>query len=68
MGDSDSNQAAAAVQRRGVQSERTQSLRNGFDQRFSAALAPDGFDGLWQVAEVPGDWRDDLRVTYTRRG
>lgn len=40
----------------------------GFDQRFSAALAPEGFDGLWQVAEVPGDWRDDLRVTYTRRG
>lgn len=40
----------------------------GFDQRFSAALARDGFDGLWQVAEAPGDWRDDLRVTYERRG
>ena len=40
----------------------------GFDQRFSAVLGADGFDGLWQVAETPGEWRDDLRVTYRRRG
>jgi hypothetical protein len=39
----------------------------GFDQRFSATLAPDAFEGLWQVAETPGDWRDDLKVTYRRR-
>jgi|SRR5215203_3630680 len=38
----------------------------GFDQRFSAALGTDEFEGLWQVAESPGDWRDDLRVTYRR--
>jgi hypothetical protein len=39
----------------------------GFDQRYSAALGRDAFEGLWQVAETPGDWRDDLKVTYRRR-
>jgi hypothetical protein len=38
----------------------------GFDQRFSATLAPDTFEGLWRLAETPGDWKDDLRVTYRR--
>jgi hypothetical protein len=38
----------------------------GFDQRFAATLAPDAFEGLWQVAETPGEWRDDLRVIYRR--
>ena len=33
----------------------------GFDQRFSAVLETDSFVGLWQLAETPGDWRDDLR-------
>jgi hypothetical protein len=27
----------------------------------------DAFDGLWQIAVTPGDWRDDLTVTYRRR-
>lgn len=40
----------------------------GFDQRFSAAVNPDGFAGLWQLARTPGDWHDDLRVTYRRGG
>jgi hypothetical protein len=39
----------------------------GFDQRFSATLGHDSFEGLAQVAETPGDWRDDLKVTYRRR-
>jgi hypothetical protein len=39
----------------------------GFDQRFSATLGPDGFEGLAQLAETPGEWKDDLRVTYRRR-
>lgn len=39
----------------------------GFDQRFAATLAPDAFTGQWQVARTPGDWQDDLRVTYRRR-
>ena len=39
----------------------------GFDQRFSATLAPGSFEGLWQVARTPGEWRDDLKVTYRRR-
>jgi hypothetical protein len=40
----------------------------GFDQRFSATLGADAFDGLWQVAETPGDWKDDVRISYRRRG
>jgi hypothetical protein len=39
-----------------------------FAQRYAATIAPDGFEGLWQLAETPGDWKDDLRVTYRRRG
>jgi hypothetical protein len=39
----------------------------GFDQRFSATLGRHSFEGLSQVAETPGDWRDDLKVTYRRR-
>ena len=38
-----------------------------FAQRFSATLGHDAFEGLWQLAETPGDWKDDLRVTYRRR-
>lgn len=34
--------------------------RTGFDQRFSATLGHDSFEGLWQLAKTPGDWRDDL--------
>jgi hypothetical protein len=40
----------------------------GFDQRFTARLGPDSFEGLGEVAETPGDWRDDLKVAYRRRG
>ncbi|HEY7632876.1 MAG TPA: hypothetical protein VH817_19375 [Thermoleophilaceae bacterium] len=40
----------------------------GFDQRSSATLGPDSFEMLHQLAETPGDWQDDLRVTYRRRG
>jgi hypothetical protein len=38
-----------------------------FDQRFSAALGHDSFEGRWQLARTPGDWQDDLKVTYNRR-
>jgi hypothetical protein len=38
----------------------------GFDQRFAATIAPDTFEGVHQLAEEPGDWKDDLRVTYRR--
>jgi len=38
-----------------------------FDQRFSAPLESDAFEGRWQLAEPPGDWKDDLRVSYRRR-
>jgi catechol 2,3-dioxygenase-like lactoylglutathione lyase family enzyme len=37
-----------------------------FDQRFSATLGPDAFEGQWQLAKTPGDWQDDLKVTYRR--
>jgi hypothetical protein len=39
----------------------------GFDQRFSATVGPDAFEGQWQLAETPGAWKDDLKVTYRRR-
>ena len=38
-----------------------------FAQRFSAALGHDRFEGRWQLARAPGDWRDDLDVVYRRR-
>lgn len=38
-----------------------------FAQRYAATIAPDGFVGVWQLAETPGEWKDDLQVTYTRR-
>jgi hypothetical protein len=39
----------------------------GLDQRFSATLGRDSFEGLHQLAETPGEWRDDLKVAYRRR-
>ena len=39
----------------------------GFDQRFVATLAPDTYEGVFQLARTPGNWEDDLRVTYRRR-
>jgi hypothetical protein len=39
----------------------------GFDQRFSATLGHDSFEGLAQLARTPGEWQDDLKVTYRRR-
>jgi len=38
-----------------------------FAQRFSATLRRDAFEGLWHLARTPGDWRDDLKVSYRRR-
>jgi hypothetical protein len=38
----------------------------GFDQRFSATLGHDSFEGLFELATTPGDWKDDLKVTYRR--
>jgi len=40
----------------------------GFDQRYEATIAPDSFEGLFQLAETPGEWQDDLKMTYRRRG
>jgi hypothetical protein len=39
----------------------------GFDQRFSATIGADQFEGLFELAETPGDWQEDMRVTYRRR-
>jgi hypothetical protein len=39
----------------------------GFDQRFSAAIGADSFEGLAQLARTPGEWQDDLKVIYRRR-
>ncbi len=37
-----------------------------FAQRYSATLRHDAFEGQWQLARAPGDWQDDLKVTYRR--
>jgi hypothetical protein len=37
-----------------------------FAQRYEARLDPHGFTGQWQMAETPGQWKDDLRVEYRR--
>jgi hypothetical protein len=62
---------------RGVRRRYDVSLKDGvlrcwgefpeFAQRFSATLASDSFEGRWQLALSPGDWQDDLKVTYRRR-
>lgn len=36
----------------------------GFEQRFSATLGPEAFEGQWQLAKTPGDWQNDLKVNY----
>jgi hypothetical protein len=38
-----------------------------FAQRFSATLGHDSFEGQWLLARTPGDWQDDLKVSYHRR-
>ena len=40
----------------------------GFEQRFSATLGDEAFEGLWQLARTPDEWVDDLKVVYRRRG
>ena len=37
-----------------------------FAQRYAATVGDDRFEGIWQLARTPGDWRDDLAVTYRR--
>jgi hypothetical protein len=39
----------------------------GFDQRLVVEIAPDGFEAVYELAERPGEWRDDLRQTWRRR-
>jgi hypothetical protein len=39
-----------------------------FAQRLSATIGDDAFEATWQLAETPGDWKDDVKVTYRRRG
>ena len=38
----------------------------GFDQRMSAEIGPDGFVAQWQLAETPGEWKDDAKFVYRR--
>ena len=39
----------------------------GFDQRSTAWLGQDSFEVLAELAETPGNWVEDLRVTFRRR-
>jgi hypothetical protein len=38
----------------------------GFDQRLTAKLAPDVYEGEFEYAETPGEWRHDMKVIYRR--
>jgi hypothetical protein len=40
----------------------------GFDQRFVGTVRPDTVEGMNQLAETPGEWQDDMKVVYRRRG
>jgi hypothetical protein len=40
----------------------------GFGQRFAATIGPDGYEGVFELAETPGEWLQDMRVTYRRSG
>lgn len=40
----------------------------GFDQRFSARLRRDRFEGEFEYTATPGDWQHDMKVIYHRRG
>ena len=39
-----------------------------FAQRLSATIGRHAFEAVWQLAETPGDWKDDVKVTYRRPG
>jgi hypothetical protein len=41
---------------------------SGFDQRFSAVVRGDEFEGLFELARTPGEWQEDMRVIYRRAG
>lgn len=38
-----------------------------FAQRFTATLGHDSFEGVFELAEAPGDWQHDMKVIYRRR-
>jgi hypothetical protein len=40
--------------------------RPGFDQRVETRPSDEGFVAVYQLAQAPGEWRDDLRVVYRR--
>lgn len=40
----------------------------GFDQRLTAPIGPDVFEGTFELATTPGAWEVDMKVTYRRTG
>ena len=38
----------------------------GFDQRLETTIAPDAWQATYELAETPGEWKDDLHVKYRR--
>jgi len=73
----DKRTAAPSLGRRELSVTRTRRLEDGvlriwrdhpgFEQRFSATLADDVYEGVFQLAEKPGEWMDDMKVVYRRR-
>jgi hypothetical protein len=39
----------------------------GFDQRMVATLGENEFEADIELAQAPGEWRHDMKVTYRRR-
>ncbi len=39
----------------------------GFDQRAHAKLGAEEFEFVFELADAPGEWVDDLRTIYRRR-
>lgn len=39
----------------------------GFDQRMAVEPRKEGFEGTYQLAEKPGEWRDDLHLVHRPR-
>jgi hypothetical protein len=41
----------------------------GFSQRFAGRVEDGGgtIAGVWELAQEPGQWKDDLAITFRRR-
>ena len=45
----------------------TENRDPGLDAFEAPTLGADSFEGIFELAESSGEWREDMRVTYRRR-